>query len=132
MRIVSLLRWAALLSVAIVPLAPLAFGQARTIEVVAGKDNRFRLLSGDNALHLKAGEKIHFKINSEFGGEKGRDGSVHSFVVKNLRDQGWDVRLKEGVQEFDLAAPSPGEYLIECTVKCGPGHDTMNLRMVVQ
>ncbi|HEX4808354.1 MAG TPA: hypothetical protein VH325_05465 [Bryobacteraceae bacterium] len=109
-----------------------AFAQTRTVEVFAGKDNRFRLASGDNVLTLKAGEKVRFKLVSAFGGEKSRDGSVHSFVVKKLRDQGWDVRLKEGVQEFDLTAPGPGEYLIECTVKCGPGHDTMNLKMVVQ
>jgi heme/copper-type cytochrome/quinol oxidase subunit 2 len=121
-----------MLTAAIMFLASSAFSQARTVEMVAGKDNQFRLVSGDKVLHLKAGEKIHFKINSEFGGEKGRDGSVHSFVVKNLRDQGWDVRLREGSQEFDLTAPSAGEYLIECTVKCGPGHDTMNFRMLVQ
>lgn len=62
----------------------------------------------------------------------GRDGSVHSFVVKALRDEGWDVRLKPGVQEFDVTAPKAGEYLVECTVKCGPGHDNMNFKMIVQ
>lgn len=132
MRIISLLRRAALLTAAIASPNLSSSAQARTIEMVAGRDNRFRLLSGDKVLQLKAGEKIHFKINSEFGGEKGRDGSVHSFVVKNLRDQGWDVRLKDGLQEFDLTAPAPGEYLIECTVKCGPGHDNMNFKMIVR
>jgi heme/copper-type cytochrome/quinol oxidase subunit 2 len=74
---------------------------------------------------------VKVKITSYFGGEKARDGAVHSFVVRKLRDQGWSVRLKEGVQEFTLTAPGPGKYLIECTVECGPGHDDMNMHMVV-
>jgi heme/copper-type cytochrome/quinol oxidase subunit 2 len=105
---------------------------ARTVAIVADKDNRFKLADGKGPLVLKSGEKVTFRITAVFGGEKARDGSVHSFVVRKLRDQGWDVRLKEGVQEFTLTAPPAGEYLIECTVKCGPGHDDMNLKMVVQ
>jgi len=119
-------------AVCAVLLAMTAAAQSRTVEIVAGKDNTFRLPGNQKVLTLHAGEKVHFKITSSFGGEKARDGSVHSFVVKNLRDQGWDVRLKEGVQAFDLVAPPKGEYLVECTVKCGPGHDTMNFKMVVQ
>jgi heme/copper-type cytochrome/quinol oxidase subunit 2 len=121
-----------ILGIAFLTLASSAFSQTRTVALVASEDNRFRLAGGDKILYLKSGEKIHFKINAKFGGQKARDGSVHSFVVKRLRDQGWDVRLKEGSQEFDLTAPPPGEYLIECTVQCGPGHDSMNLKMVVQ
>jgi len=81
--------------------------------------------------YVKAGEMVHFKIASAFGGEKARDGSVHSFVVRSLREKGWSIRLKEGVQEFTLKAPSAGHYLIECTVECGKGHDDMNMKMVV-
>ena len=105
----------------------------RVVEMTADKDNRFRLADGQKGpLRLKPGEKVTFRITSYFGGEKARDGSVHSFVVRKLRAQGWDVRLKEGVQEFTLTAPEPGEYMIECTVQCGPGHDDMNFKMVVQ
>ncbi len=105
---------------------------ARTVELIADKDNRFKLANGQGGpLELKAGETVKFKITSLFGGEKAHDGSVHSFVVRKLRDQGWSVRLKEGVQEFTLTAPPPGKYLIECTVQCGPGHDDMNMKMVV-
>lgn len=114
----------------------LAYGadaSMRTVQMTADKDNRFKLAEGGRGpLVLHSGEKVTFKINAVFGGEKARDGSVHSFVVRKLRDQGWDIRLKEGFQEFTLTAPPPGDYLIECTVKCGPGHDSMNLRMVVQ
>lgn len=109
-----------------------AGGAARTVEIVADKDNTFKVAGGQKGpLMLKAGEVINFKITSVFGGEKARDGAVHSFVVRNLRDKGWSVRLKEGVQEFTLTAPSAGKYLIECTVECGKGHDTMNMEMVV-
>jgi heme/copper-type cytochrome/quinol oxidase subunit 2 len=65
-------------------------------------------------------------------GPKAKDGAIHGFVIRKLRAQGWDVRLKEGVQEFTLTAPPPGEYLIECTVFCGTGHDNMSLKMVVR
>ena len=54
---------------------------------------------------LRSGEKVTFKITAYPGSERARDGAVHSFVVRKLRDQGWDVRLKEGVQEFTLTAP---------------------------
>jgi heme/copper-type cytochrome/quinol oxidase subunit 2 len=109
-----------------------AGGAARTVEIIADKDNTFKLAGGEKGtLTLKAGEVINFKINSLFGGEKARDGAVHSFVVRSLRDKGWSVRLKEGVQEFTLTAPSAGKYLIECTVECGKGHDSMSMPMVV-
>ena len=107
-------------------------GAARTVELIADKDNRFKLSNGQaGPLVLKSGEIVKFRITSLFGGEKARDGAVHSFVVRKLRESGWSVRLKEGVQEFTLTAPKPGNYLIECTVECGPGHDDMNLKMVV-
>lgn len=130
--ITSKARGATLLLAGVLGTALVLFAQARTIAIIAGKDNKFRLPGGGSVLYLKAGEKIHFEITSAFGGEKARDGSVHSFVVKKLRDQGWDVRLKPGLQTFDLVAPPPGEYLVECTVKCGPGHDDMHFKMIVQ
>jgi heme/copper-type cytochrome/quinol oxidase subunit 2 len=104
---------------------------ARVVEMTADKDNRWKLPDGKDVVTLKSGEAVRFKINSLFGGEKARDGAVHSFVVRKLREKGWSVRLKEGVQEFTLTAPPPGNYLIECTVECGPGHDTMSIKMVV-
>ena len=104
----------------------------RTVELIADKDNRFKLADGQQGpVQLKAGETVKFRITSHFGGEKARDGAVHSFVVRKLRDKGWSFRLYEGVQEFTLTAPPAGKYLIECTVECGRGHDDMNLAMVV-
>lgn len=106
----------------------------RVIEVVADRDNTFKV-AGQNkpVITLKPGERIVLRITSHFGGEQARDGSVHSFVVKKLRDQGWDIRLKEGTQEYSLVAPQQaGEYLVECTVKCGRGHDDMNMKLIVK
>ena len=114
--------------------AVLAFaGQPRTIEVIADRDNRFKIPGQKGTvITAKVNEVIRFKITSRKGTEWDKDGSVHSFTVKQLKDQGWDVRLKEGVQEFVLAAPAqPGEYLVECTVSCGKGHDDMRLKLVV-
>src|SRR5215471_6121446 len=90
---------------------------SRVIEVVADKDNTFKVAGQNKAvIALKPGEKIVLRITSHFGGEQARDGSVHSFVVKKLRDQGWDIRLKEGTQDFTIVAPQEqGDYLIECT-----------------
>jgi heme/copper-type cytochrome/quinol oxidase subunit 2 len=106
----------------------------RTVELIADKDNRFKFPGGQKGpLTLKSGEVVKFRITSYFGGEKAKDGALHSFVVRKLRDNdpSWSVRLKEGVQEFTVTAPKPGNYLIECTVECGSGHDNMNLKMVV-
>ncbi len=107
---------------------------ARVVEVVADKDNVFKVPGQKKPIiYARPGEPLHLKITSHRGGESAHDGAVHSFVIKKLRDQGWDFRLKEGTEEFDAVAPqAPGEYLIECTVKCGQGHDDMNMKLVVK
>ncbi len=104
---------------------------ARIVELVADKDNRWKLPGGQKTVELKSGETVTFRITSYFGGQKAHDGAVHSFVVRKLKEKGWSVRLKEGIQEITLVAPSAGKYLIECTVECGPGHDNMNIPMIV-
>jgi heme/copper-type cytochrome/quinol oxidase subunit 2 len=106
----------------------------RVIEVIADKDNTFKVPGEKKPiLTVKPGEQIVLRITSHFGGEQARDGAQHSFVAKKLRDQGWDIRLKEGTHDFALTAPrEQGEYLIECTVKCGRGHDDMNMKLVVK
>jgi len=106
---------------------------ARVIEVIADRDNTFKVPGEKKpVIKARAGEGLLLRITSHFGGEQARDGAEHSFVVKKLRDQGWDIRLKEGTGEYRLIAPrDPGEYLIECTVKCGRGHDDMNMKLIV-
>src|SRR5215831_8643586 len=106
----------------------------RVIELTADKDNKFKVAGESKpVVQLKAGEKVVLRITSHFGGEKATDNAVHSLVAKDLRDQGWDIRLYEGTKDYTVRAPAkPGEYLIECTVKCGPGHDDMKMKLIVQ
>lgn len=107
----------------------------RVIQLTADHDNKFKVPGQKKpVITVKANEVIKFRILAHKGTELDpkRAGCVHSFSVRELKDQGWDVCLKEGMNEFVLAAPSkPGEYTIECLAKCGPGHDDMNLKMVV-
>jgi hypothetical protein len=87
------------LVIPLVTIALMAAGQdsRRVIEVVADKDNTFKV-GGESKpiITVKPVERIIVRITTHFGGEQARDGSVHSFVVKKLSDQGWDIRLKKG------------------------------------
>lgn len=105
----------------------------RVIEVIADKDNQFKIPGQKKpVITLKANEVIRLRITARKGTEWDKDGAVHSFTIKELKDQGWDLRLKEGTQEFTLVAPKePGEYVVECTVKCGEGHEEMKMKMIV-
>lgn len=109
-------------------------GPPRTIEVIADGDNTFKV-SGQKkpVIAARPGEVLDIRITARKGGEEARDGAVHSFVIKKLRDEGWDIRLMEGTRDYKLVAPSStGEYLIECTVKCGRGHEDMNMKLIVR
>lgn len=111
-----------------------ALAQApKTWEVIADKDNTFKVVGQKKAvITVRAGQVVKVKITGRKGGEWDKDGAVHSFTVNDLKDQGWDVRIKEGVQEFTFVAPSTsGEYEIICAVKCGDGHDDMKMKLVV-
>lgn len=109
-------------------------GAPRVIEVIADKDNTFKVPGEKKpVIRVHPGEALILRITSHFGGEQARDGAEHSFVVKKLRGQGWDIRLKEGSSDYPVTAPQQaGEYLVECTVKCGRGHDEMNMKLVVK
>jgi heme/copper-type cytochrome/quinol oxidase subunit 2 len=106
----------------------------RVIQVTADEDGKFKMpgQKGKPVITVKAGEVITLKITSVKGTDWEKDGAVHSFTINALKDQGWDLRLKEGTQQFTLAAPSePGEYLVECMVRCGKTHDDMKMKLVV-
>ena len=109
-------------------------GGARVIELIADKDNRFKIPGQKKPiLTVKANEVIRLRITARKGTEWEKDGTIHSFTITALKDQGWDLRLKEGTQEFALVAPAePGEYLVECTVKCGEGHEEMRMKLIVE
>jgi heme/copper-type cytochrome/quinol oxidase subunit 2 len=123
---------AAMLAIVLASVAAMA--APRVIQVTADEDGKFKMpgQKGKPVITLKPGEIIKLKITSVKGTDWEKDGAVHSFTINALKDQGWDLRLKEGTQEFTLAAPSePGEYLIECLVRCGKTHDDMKMKLVV-
>jgi hypothetical protein len=117
------------LAPAFAPAAP----EGRLVEIVAAADNTFRLAHDKSpVIHARAGEMLRLRITSQRGSEAASDGAVHSLVIRSLRDQGWDLRLYEGTHDYDVQAPAvPGDYLIECTVKCGRGHDDMRMKLLV-
>lgn len=108
--------------------------EPRTIEIVATKDNTFQIPGQKSpVIRTKPGEPLTLKVTAQKGGEWAKDGAVHSLVIRSLRDQGWDYRLHEGTQVLQAKAPeTPGEYVIECTVKCGRGHDDMRMKLIVE
>ena len=109
-------------------------GGARVIELIADKDNRFKIPGQKKPiLTVKPNEVIRLRITARKGTEWEKDGTIHSFTITALKDQGWDLRLKEGTQEFALVAPAEaGEYVVECTVKCGEGHEEMRMKLIVE
>jgi Heme/copper-type cytochrome/quinol oxidases, subunit 2 len=111
-----------------------AMAAPRVIQVTADEDGKFKMAGqkGKPVMTLKPGEVIKLRITSNKGTDWEKDGAVHSFTINALKDQGWDLRLKSGTQEFTLAAPSePGEYMVECMVRCGKTHDDMKMKLVV-
>lgn len=126
--------WLVLLAFLLCNLSPLAIaGTPRLITVIADKDNLFKI-PGQKlpVITLKVNEVVHLRITANKSTEWDKDGTVHTFTINALKDQGWDLRLKEGTQDFTLVAPAEaGSYVVECTVKCGQGHDDMKMRLVV-
>lgn len=126
--------WYALLLVGVASLAGFADAtEPRVVEVLAANDNTFRVLHEKSpVIRAKPGELLRLRITSQRGSEQARDGATHSLVIRALRDQGWDLRLYDGTKDYDVKAPeSPAEYLVECTVKCGRGHDDMRMKLIV-
>jgi hypothetical protein len=107
--------------------------EPRVIELIATSDNTFQVLHEKSpVIRAHPGEALRLRITSQRGSEVARDGATHSLVIRALRDQGWDLRLYDGTKDYDVKAPDgPAEYLVECTVKCGRGHDDMRMKLVV-
>jgi len=126
-------RGALLLVVVVRTTAAAGIPEPRVIEVIAASDNTFRVLHERSpVIRAKPGELLRLRITSQRGTEQARDGASHSLVIRILRDQGWDLRLYDGTHDYDVKAPEiPAEYLVECTVKCGRGHDDMRMKLIV-
>lgn len=116
-------------------ISPVIYGGApRLITVIADKDNLFKVPGQKMpVITMKVNEVVQLRIIAHRGTEWDKDGTIHTFTINALKDQGWDLRIrKEGPQDFTMAAPAePGEYVVECTVKCGAGHDDMKMKLVV-
>ena len=125
---------AALILFGILFAAPLRAQEPRTIDILATSDNTFQIPGQKSpVIHAKTGEPLILKVTAQRGSEWAKDGAVHSIVIRSLRDQGWDYRLHEGTQVLQAKAPeTPGTYVIECTVKCGRGHDDMKMKLIVE
>ena len=102
--------------------------------VTATKDQTFVVEGEKNpVISVKAGETVHLRITAEKAQRVASDGSVHSFTIKELASQGWDLKLKPGTQDYTLTAPSKaGEYLVQCMVFCGTGHAAQKMKLVVE
>lgn len=119
---------------AVLLVGSLAWAQApTTYEVLADGDNVFKVPGQKKpVITVKAGQVVKLKIVGKKGTEMAKDGSVHSFTINALKDQGWDLPVKEGVNEYTVVAPAePGEYVVECAIKCGNGHEDMKMKLVV-
>ena len=108
----------------------------RVIQLTADHDNKYKV-PGQKVpvITVKAKEVIKFRVTAHKGTETDPKypGCVHTLSIKELKSQGWDVCLKEGMNEFVLVAPGkPGDYKAECLSKCGKGHDDMAMKMTVQ
>ncbi len=128
-------KWAALVAALVFALAPaIASAAPRVINVIADEDGKFKVpgQKGKPIITVKPGEVVTLRIVSHKGTDWEKDGAVHTFTINALKDQGWDFRLKDGTQEFTAAAPQePGEYLVECMVRCGKTHDDMKMKLIV-
>jgi heme/copper-type cytochrome/quinol oxidase subunit 2 len=114
-----------------------ARAQSHVIEVLADNDSHFKIAGQSKPeITVKAGEPVLLRIKARKGKTWNRDGSVHGFTLLRHKDHakipGWDLELKQGVQEFALTAPSePGEYDVLCTVICSEDHEGMRMKFVV-
>jgi len=114
-----------------------AQSQARTIEILADKDSRYKIDGKTSpTLTFKANEEIQFRITAKKAKTLNRNGSIHGFALIRKKDGAkfpdWDFELKPGTQEFVVKVPAePGEYEIVCTVICSDGHEDMHIRVIV-
>ena len=110
---------------------------AGVIEILADHDSRYKI-GGQTSptITVHAGEPLTIRITAIKAKNKNRNGSIHGFTLLRKKERsrvpGWDFELKPGLQEFALMAPAEaGEYVVVCTVICGPEHDGMNVKFVV-
>jgi hypothetical protein len=114
-----------------------AQSEHRIIEILADRDSRYKIAGQKQpVITAKPGEELTLRITARKAQTQNRDGSIHGLTLLRAKDHkpvdGWDLLLKPGTHDFDVAAPAdPGEYVIVCTVICSPDHEQMSMRFVV-
>jgi heme/copper-type cytochrome/quinol oxidase subunit 2 len=117
----------------LVPL--IVMGQApRVINITATSQNKFQIAGQkEPVITAKPGEVLKLHITAFKGPEFEKDGTAHTITINEFKEQGWNIRLKEGVKDYTVVAPDkPGEYESNCDVKCGKGHDDMKVKLIVK
>lgn len=102
----------------------------REIKISIGAKNIF-VIKGlkDPILKVKAGEVVLLTFTIS----KREEDVSHTFTVNEFKDQGWDIQLEEGTKSYKLVVPDkPGTYEFICATKCGPGHDDMKGKLVIE
>lgn len=67
---------------------------------------------------VKSGEPIDFKIENASG--------YHGYEIKGL-----GINIEPG-KEKQYTINQPGEYEIVCSIMCGPGHNDMVAKLIVE
>jgi cytochrome c oxidase subunit 2 len=89
----------------------------RVIKVTA-----FKYGYNPGVIVVKKGETVNIMATSK--------DVPHGFAIK---EYGIDVTLKNGEdKEIKFVADKVGEFEIECSVYCGPGHERMQGKLVVK
>lgn len=71
---------------------------------------------------LNYGEKVTFVLSTK--------DVAHGFAIKDL---GINVRVDPGKEErLQFTADKKGEFVVSCSVSCGPGHKEMKGKLIVQ
>lgn len=102
----------------------------REIKISVGNKNVF-VVSGSKTpeIHVKAGEVVLLTFTIS----KRKEDVSHTFTVNEFKDQGWDIQLEEGKKSYKLVVPDkPGTYEFICAIKCGPGHDDMKGKLIIE
>lgn len=113
-----------------VSLSSILLSAPREIKISIGKKNVF-VVAGSKTpeIHVKADEVVLLTFTIS----KREEDVSHSFTVNEFKDQGWDIQLEEGTKSYKLVVPDkPGTYEFLCTIKCGPGHDDMKGKLVIE
>ncbi len=119
-----------MVSLMIVGVSNISSSAPREIKISVSKKNVF-VVAGSKTpeIHVKAGEVVllTFTIGKQ------ADDVSHTFTVNEFKDQGWDIQLQEGTKSYKLVVPEkPGTYEFLCKTKCGPGHDDMKGKLVIE